>query len=463
MINNIQNLINELCFENNITEEFVLTILEEGIKTAWTYEVGDGYDICIQIQNSKFGNVFKCIRKIKVVEEVQFPQREINIADVDAKIYPLNSIIEEEIKLNQFSRKAITIVDEYIKYHIKNQKKKIEYEVFSDKIGTIITGIIKATSIHGIIININGKYEGIITDCSVNPLMKYEYTQGKKIKAYLYKVENNLDQFQLFLSRKSKDFLIGLFTEEVLEIKHGLIEVVAAVRGHISILLVRNKDTFSRINPVGVLIGQGGIHIKKIQEEIKEKIYILPWKDLLYARLQTVLCYNGQIPIKKIISHEDNENEEDNFLDIFVPGEYVSKLIGPKGRNINLISKLLNIKIRINVYEEKEEEISFYEKNNNLKKYQQELEISDEELKIFLDLGITDIQELINMSFQDFLKINLINNNHGTLYKKILSCNLENNSKKEESISNIENIEYSNKKEMESDWDNEDEDDEDED
>jgi N utilization substance protein A len=445
---NINNLIEQLCADHGVSEEFVLDVLLEGIKQAWAYDAGDGYDIGISIQKSKYGDVFKCFRKLTVVDKVTIPQKEISEDSAHNlnPLYKIGDVIEDTISLNKLSRSAITIVDNHIKNNIQLRKKQNEFEFFSPKVGTIIMCTVTAISPNGqgIIVSIHG-FEGLITDYN---FMKSEYAPGSRIKAYLYKVEENYEGFQVFLSRNNEEFLIEILKEEVPEIRNGVVKVINVARnpGFASIVLVKSEDPQNKISEVGVCIGSGGNRIKNVQKELRgEKIYILAWKEMLFTRIAMVISCRGKVPIQKIIVHDDNEDGALNYIEVVVPQEFVSKIIGPKGRNIDLISRALNEKIKITSYNEQTNKnsgkiLNEEEKTENLKNLKDLLNLTDEETMVLENMGLTTIDAL-RIPFQEFLNIPFPHKNHGVIYNRVLE-NMEPLAKKDEPLQNIEKKSY---------------------
>lgn len=431
MINNIKNLIEQLCFDYGLTEAFVLSVLEEAIKHAWELDLGEGYDIGINLNKTKFGTTFNAYRKLTVVEKVENPQREISLklAEGISDTYKIGDIIEDEIDLSKLSRSGISYVDAYIKKNIQLKTKQNEFEFFSPKVGNIIICTVTAISNQGlgVIVSING-FEGIITDNNSYHFIKNEYIPGTRMKAYIYKVEENEEGFQVFLTRKSDEFLIELMKDEIPEVANNLVKVISVARnpGFASMIIVKSEDPQNKINEVSVCIGSGGNRIKNIQKELKgEKIYIFPWKDVLFTRIAMALSYKGKVPIHKIIVHDEDNEEETTYIEVIIPDEFVSKVIGPKGRNIDLISRAFNEKIKITSLSQYESTNKVVHTDNEsdsaykIKELKKILDLNDEELTILKNMNLCSLEALC-IPFQEFLNIPFPNNNHGVIYNKLL-------------------------------------------
>lgn len=450
MINNIQNLVKQICMEEGVPEAYILESIEEGLKAALACDAGEGYDIVMRIQNNKYGDSVHYFRRLKVVDSVEDPRVEISEKDARKIIssYAIGDYVEEEIDIKGFSRAAINSFDAFIKNKIKFKKKQNEFEFLSSKVGTNIMCTVQATTAKGIIVNING-FEGIITDYMDHNTTANDLPPGSRVKAYLYKVEElyrdfdnftavdrghrDNDHFQVYLSRNNEEFLVELFKEEVPEIRNGLVNIVNIARnpGLTSIVIVKSEDPRKKIGEVEVCVGPEGHRVKNIRKELRgEKIYILPWKDMLAARVAMVIGYKDyrdkkNTNIKKIIMHDD-DNPENNFIEVMVPRQDVSKIIGAGGRNISLISRALGEKIKITSVDDDinlniMEEVTDEEKLAKFAEMKEVLDLTDEEVTALNNFGFNSIKDIANTPFQEFISVPLPHQNHAVIYNRVLN------------------------------------------
>lgn len=419
------NYVNQLAEEYGVREDFALDMITKAVEQAWFFDFGTNYNIRMEVQQSKYGNNLRFYRTVTVVEDVKVSEKEISLKA--AKSIDDNFAIGDEVKLDldlsQISRGAVKIAENYISQNITRRKKQNEYEYFSDKVGTIINGTIKTKSSKGIILDFYG-FEGLITDYKPSQFTEGEMPIGSKTKAYLYKIEENFEGFQVFLSRGNEEFLVELLKEEIPEIKNGLVTIKGVARnpGYKAIVLVKSED--SNINEIGVCIGSGGQRIKNIQKEIQnEKISIISWKDHLFQNIAEVIKHKSDVMIKAIILHEEDE-EKERYIEVVVPQHQVSKVIGIRGRNIDLISRALGETIKITGEKETSTDsgaqLDEEEKLNIINEFQDKLHLHQDDIHTLINLGITTIEQIRDMEFSDFLQIPLEHSTHGSVYNTAL-------------------------------------------
>jgi N utilization substance protein A len=184
-----------------------------------------------------------------------------------------------------------------------------------------------------------GKVEGIMP--KIQEVSTEEYHVNDKIKAVIVKVEKGIKgSTKIVLSRTSPEFVRKLFEIEIPEIYEGVIEIKSISRdpGLRSKIAVYSPNP--NIDPVGSCVGQKGIRIQNIINELNgEKIDVIEWNEqpetfisaaLLPAQVLAVDC-----------------NAEENFAQVIVPDDQLSLAIGKSGQNARLAHKLTNWKIDI--------------------------------------------------------------------------------------------------------------------
>jgi len=97
----------------------------------------------------------------------------------------------------------------------------------------------------------------------------------------------------------------------------------------------------SGIDPVGSCVGQKGVRVQAIIQEVGgiEKIDIIQWQDDATAYIAAALS-----PAKNVEVHL---NEEEKIARVVVPQDELSLAIGKDGQNVRLASKLTGYRIEI--------------------------------------------------------------------------------------------------------------------
>ena len=184
-----------------------------------------------------------------------------------------------------------------------------------------------------------GKLEGVMPLKEQIPTE--HYSVNDKIKAYVVDVEKGeKGSPQVIVSRSHPDFVRKLLEFEIPEIYEGIIEIKSIARdpGKRSKIAVYSQDP--NIDPVGSCVGQKGIRIQNIINELNgEKIDVIEWSSDI-----SIFIASSLLPAKIMAV---DSNEEEKFAQVIVPDDELSLAIGKVGQNARLAAKLTGWKIDI--------------------------------------------------------------------------------------------------------------------
>ena len=182
------------------------------------------------------------------------------------------------------------------------------------------------------------------------------YYTGKRIRVYLDKVELTGKGPQLRISRTHPSLVKKLLELEIPEIRNGDVIIMAIARdaGMRSKVAVKSNDP--RIDPIGACVGQKGVRIQSVMEEINgERVDMIEWSDdpiklistsLQPASISAVIIVNGE-------AHEDSEGRiVKKRAAVFVEEAQRPMAIGKKGQNIRLATQLTGFELDMYNYEE---------------------------------------------------------------------------------------------------------------
>ena len=168
-----------------------------------------------------------------------------------------------------------------------------------------------------------------------------KYHVNDKIRACIIDVEKGLKgSTQVLISRAHSDFVRKLFELEIPEIYEGLIEIKSVSRDPGKRCKVAVYSQNPDIDPVGSCVGQKGIRIQNIINELNgEKIDVIEWNEdpAIYISSALLPAQVMAVDIK----------EEERFAQVIVPDDQLSLAIGKAGQNARLAAKLTNWKIDI--------------------------------------------------------------------------------------------------------------------
>jgi len=374
----------------NIDRATMMSVLEDVFRGMLLKKFGtdENFDIIINIDKGDF----EIWRNREVVNdnEIEDPNIQISLSEakkIDAE-YEVGEEVTDEVKLDDFGRRAILSLRQNLTSRILDLEKNNVYGKYKDRIGEIITGEVYQV----------WKREILVLDDEGNELIlpKSEqipsdyFRKGDTIRAVVIKVEMRNNNPLIVLSRTSPVFLERLFELEVPEIFDGLITIKKIVRipGERAKVAVESYD--ERIDPVGACVGMKGSRIHGIVRELKnENIDVINFTN------------NNQLFIQRALSPAKISSikikEEEKKAEVYLKPNEVSLAIGKGGLNIRLASQLTGYEI--DVYREAGTED---EEDVNLEEFADEIEgwVIDE-LKA---IGCDTAKSVLDLSIEDLVK-----------------------------------------------------------
>ena len=131
-----------------------------------------------------------------------------------------------------------------------------------------------------------------------------------------------------------------MFELEIPEITSGIIEIKAVAREAGSRAKVAVYSADPNIDTVGACIGQKGLRIKNIVNELNgEKIDIVIWKESVEEFVSAVLS-PAKVKSVEVIADE-------NTARVIVDNSQLSLAIGKNGQNARLAAKLTGMRVDI--------------------------------------------------------------------------------------------------------------------
>ena len=323
--------------QKNIDRPTMMGVLEDVFRTqiTKTYGSADNFDIIINIDKGDC----EIYWNREVVEEVEDPNTQIALEDLEDDDYEVGETFAKKIELKDFGRRGILNIRQNLQGRIMDIEKANLYNKYVNKIGEIFTGEVYQTWAKEVLI--------LDEDGNELRLPKSEQIPGEHFKkndtvrAIIKSVEmkNNTTPY-IVLSRITPEFLEKLFEQEVPEIYDGLITIKKVVRvpGERAKVAVESYD--ERIDPIGACIGVKGSRIIGIVRELRnENIDVLQWTNNTQLLIQRAL---NPAKISSIVLG----GEEDKIKVYMLPDE-VKKGIGKGGCNIRLAGMLVGREIEV--------------------------------------------------------------------------------------------------------------------
>ena len=295
---------------------------------------------------------------IEVETERKFnPKTEIQLKDAllikkDAKVG--GEIVFELEEPVGYGRMAAQTAKQVIIQKLREIEKETVFNEFKDQEGQVINGIIQRIEGRLVFVDLD-KAIGILP--LDEQIMGERYTIGSRLKVYVKEVRSGIRGAEIILSRKSEEIVRQIFTMEIPEVANGLVEIKNVAREAGSRSKVAISSDSENIDPVGSCVGQRGVRIQTIINELGgEKVDIIE-----YSEDPAKYISNALAPAKILGIEIDNNRK----ATVKVAADKLSLAIGKNGQNVRLAARLTGWKIDIISQGEDDELIKFAETENN--------------------------------------------------------------------------------------------------
>lgn len=329
----------ELEKEKGIKKDVLLESIEAALVTAYKRNFDSNIDNVKVTMDGETGEIHLYAEK-DVVEEVENDKLQIGLEDAKKinKSLEIGDVVDIELVPKNFGRIAAQTAKQVIIQKIREVSRDVLFTEFSDRKGEIVSGIIQKAD-GGIVVIDLGKLEGVMP--LKEQISTEKYKVNDKIRAYVLDVERGAKGApQVIISRAHADFVRKLFELEIPEIYEGVIEIKSISRdaGNRSKVAVYSPN--ENIDPVGSCVGQKGIRIQNIINELNgEKIDVIEWNE------DPSIYISAAILPAQVLAVDIKEDEK--FAQVIVPDDQLSLAIGKSGQNARLAAKLTNWKIDI--------------------------------------------------------------------------------------------------------------------
>ena len=340
LINNkeLVKALEELEKEKGIKKDYVIEAIETALVTAYKRNFESAENVKVIMDKVTGATHLYSIKEI--VEKVEDTNLQITLDDAKkiSKTAKIGETIDIELAPKNFGRIAAQTAKQVIIQKLREIERDVVFNEFNDKKGEIVSGIIQKSE-GGVVVVDLGKLEGIIPLKEQIPTETYKVND--KIRGYVSTVlRGPKGTPQAVVTRASGDFVRKLFEFEIPEIYEGLIEIKSVSRDPGSRCKIAVYSTNPNIDPVGSCVGQKGIRIQNIINELNgEKIDVIEWNEDPATFISSALL-PAQIMAVDI-------NEEEKFAQVIVRDDQLSLAIGKSGQNARLAAKLTNWKIDI--------------------------------------------------------------------------------------------------------------------
>jgi N utilization substance protein A len=346
--------INQICSEKNVSGEQVIEAVRQAIATAYRKDYGNKeQEIRVNLDEGKDMPTILLIKE--VVEEVENENFEIDIKDARKlkRDIDIGDEIEIDVTPEGYGRIAAQAAKQVILQKLQEAERQSLYEKFKDRENELLTATVTKVDPNWVTLEI----EGMTVSLPWREQIPGEhYYTGKRIRVFLETVELTGKGPQLRISRTHPQLVRKLLELEIPEVRNGDVEVRAIARdaGFRSKVAVLSKDP--RIDPIGACVGQKGVRIQAVMEEINgERVDMLEWNDDPIRLISTAL-QPASISAVIIVNDKEHLDESGRRIKkraaVFVEEAQRPMAIGKKGQNIRLATELSGFELDMYNYEE---------------------------------------------------------------------------------------------------------------
>jgi len=334
---------------------------------------------------------------IEIDGDLEFPESQslLEVAQMDDAEIEVGDFVEEEIESVAFCRIAAQTAKQVIIQKIREAERKKIVEAYQDRVGELITGVVKRLEKGSIYLDLGGNVEAYISREDMIP--RESIRIGDRIRGYLKEVRSEVRGPQLFVSRSAPELLIALFRLEVPEVGEGMIDVLGAARDPGSRAKIAVKSNDPRLDPVGACVGMRGSRVQAVSNELAgERVDIILWNE---NDAQFVINAMSPAEIEAIVVDEDKHS-----MDVSVASDNLSQAIGRGGQNVRLATELtgweLNVRNASDADASKNDEVSKIKQS-----FIDQLDVDEEIADVLVEVGLTNVEEIAYVPVEEMLEI----------------------------------------------------------
>jgi len=363
--------IHQICDEKNIPYERVLDTVKAALATAYRKDFGNKEQE-VEVLMSEDSDIATVLLIKEVVENVENPNIEISLAEAHKmkKDVEVGDIIKIDVTPLEYGRIAAQSAKQVILQRIQEAERDSLYEMFKNRENEIMTAHVMR--IEGGNVHIQMEKHNVVLGPK-DQIPNEKYYNGKRVKVYLDRVIHTNKGPQLSISRTHPNLVVRLLEMEIPEIAEGEVEVKSiardpGVRSKVAVWAENDK-----IDPVGACIGQKGVRIQAVMNELNgERVDIIEWtkdpKEFIATSLQPAKI------AEVIIVNADEENGVRKRAAVFVEEAERPMAIGKRGQNVRLASDLTGYELDLYNLEQLP---AFQEKLKELMKSNRRIEDAD--------------------------------------------------------------------------------------
>ena len=385
--------------EKGVPRDVIFEAIEAALASAAKKRYHDE-DVLVRVSIDRKDGSYETFRRMEVVADdvvMESPDRQIRLMDAIDEVegVEVGDFIEEQVENAEFGRIAAQAAKQVIVQKVREAERQQVIDAWKDRVGELITGIVKRVERGNIYVDLGGNAEAIIPKDKGIP--RDVLRTGDRVRGYLYDVRPEPRGPQIFISRAAPEFMMELFKLEVPEVGQGLVTIRACARdpGDRAKIAVLAHD--NRTDPIGACIGMRGSRVQAVSNELNgERVDIILWSD---NPAQFVINAMAPAEVQSIVVDEDKHS-----MDLAVAEERLAQAIGKGGQNVRLASRLTGWQLNVMTADQVQAK-SEAEQAAARELVQAKLEVDEEIAGILVSEGFSTVEEIAYVPVGELLAI----------------------------------------------------------
>ncbi len=236
-----------------------------------------------------------------------------------------------------FGRIAAQTAKQVIHQKIREAEKGAIMEEFGEKVGSLVSGLILRFDGPNVRVDL-GRTEAIMA--SEDRIPNERLNLNQRLTFLILAINETPRGKEIFLSRAAPEFVEKLFAREVPEISSKSVEIKAIAREPGIRTKIAVFSTQQGVDPVGSCVGQKGVRVQVVTNEIGgERVDVIPWNDDPAELIKSSLSPANDLTVTL--------NKDTKIATVSAPEDQLSMAIGKDGQNVRLTAKLTGYRIEV--------------------------------------------------------------------------------------------------------------------
>lgn len=253
------------------------------------------------------------------------------------KIRKENMKEKKDVTPPGFGRIAAQTAKQVIHQKIREAEKGAIMEEFGERVGSLASGLILRFDGPNVRVDL-GRTEAIMLAEDRIPNERLNLNQ--RLTFLIKAITETPRGKEIFLSRAAPEFVEKLFAREVPEVASNAVQIkiIARESGVRTKVAVSSDQT--GVDPVGSCVGQKGVRVQAVTNEIGgERVDVIP-----YSEDSAELIKSSLSPAENLTVELDKDKK---VAKVLCPEDQLSMAIGKDGQNVRLTAKLTGYRIEV--------------------------------------------------------------------------------------------------------------------